>query len=51
MIRMTSNDLHRLPFYKLNAGKTGTELPPGTNAFKGLSELIPPKYSSEFMNS
>ena len=30
---------------------TGTELPPGTNAFNGRSELIPPKYSSEFMNS
>ena len=29
----------------------GTEYPPGTNAFNGLSELIPPKYSSEFINS
>jgi hypothetical protein len=33
------------------AGKTGTELPPGTNAFSGRSLIIPPQYSSEFMNS
>jgi hypothetical protein len=31
----SSNDLHPLAVYKIkSAGKTGTELPPGTNAFK-----------------
>ncbi len=33
------------------AGRIGTEEPPGTNAFNGLSSIIPPKYWSEFMNS
>jgi hypothetical protein len=37
--------------YIKSAGKMGTDEPPGTNAFNGRSELIPPRYSSEFMNS
>jgi hypothetical protein len=40
-----------LAVLKLNQLVKWVPDPPGTNAFNGLVDLIPPKYSSEFMNS